>query len=244
MWLVCSLSSLMAQATGSPAACASLTRTPISVQSTWLASALRTTCSALSTTGRFISTSSPFILSTSCSTQNEISVTISWCPQHLLVRTSKNYYVKPLLLTCAWCRASNLCSWSFLTFSSFFRACFSCCKAFKSIFWLSILEKNSSTTCVRLLWWIRLYFSWKNNLIMIPQVCSCANMYLVKGIKLQIGAFCMLGKKEWMEFIVSASRHHTHELNNPLLHNQMKKGTPWCKSRVIREKLFTGFARS
>lgn len=58
---------------------------------------------------------------------------------------------------------------------------------------------------------------------MIPQVCSCANMYLVKGIKLQIGAFCMLGKKEWMEFIVSASRHHTHELNNPLLHNQMKK---------------------
>lgn len=51
-------------------------------------------------------------------------------------------------------------------------------------------------------------------------------MYLVKGIKLQIGAFCMLGKKEWMEFIVSASRHYTHELNNPSLHNQMKKGTP------------------
>lgn len=73
MWLVCSFSSLMAHATGSPASCASLTIMPISVQSTWLANALRTTCSALSTTGRFISTSSPFTLSTSCNTLEKIA---------------------------------------------------------------------------------------------------------------------------------------------------------------------------
>ena len=66
MWLVCSFSSFMAQATGSLAAWASFTIRPISVQSTWLASALRTTCSARSTMARFISTSSPFSLSTSC----------------------------------------------------------------------------------------------------------------------------------------------------------------------------------
>lgn len=78
MWLVCSFSSLMAQATGSPAAWASLTIMPISVQSTWLASALRTTCSALSTTGRLISTSSPFILSTSCNTWHKISWICIW----------------------------------------------------------------------------------------------------------------------------------------------------------------------
>lgn len=44
-------------------------------------------------------------------------------------------------------------------------------------------------------------------------------MYLVKSIKLQIRALCMLGKEEWVEFIISVSRHHkstNHTINNQL----------------------------
>lgn len=90
IWLVCSFRSLMAQATGSPAAWASLTIIPISVQSTWLASALRTTCSALSTTGKFISTSSPFIRSTSCEMWGKLCYT---CVSDVSKQTHRVYFV-------------------------------------------------------------------------------------------------------------------------------------------------------
>lgn len=48
---------------------------------------------------------------------------------------------------------------------------------------------------------------------------SHANMYLVKSIKLHIGALCMLGKEEWVEFIISVSKRHkliNHNINNYL----------------------------
>lgn len=39
-------------------------------------------------------------------------------------------------------------------------------------------------------------------------------MYLVKSIKLQIWALCMLGKEKWVEFIISVSRWHKSNVIN------------------------------
>lgn len=47
-------------------------------------------------------------------------------------------------------------------------------------------------------------------------------MYLVKSIKLQIRALCMLGKEEWVEFIISVSRYDElikHNINYQLKNN-------------------------
>lgn len=44
-------------------------------------------------------------------------------------------------------------------------------------------------------------------------------MYLVKSIELQVRALCMLGKEEWVEFIISVSRYDKlikHNMNYQL----------------------------
>lgn len=43
---------------------------------------------------------------------------------------------------------------------------------------------------------------------------SYFSIYLVKSIKLQIGAVGMLGKEEWMEFIIAVSRYHHNKLTD------------------------------
>lgn len=43
---------------------------------------------------------------------------------------------------------------------------------------------------------------------------SHANDYLIKSIKLQIGALFMLGKEEWVEFIISERIIEVNELTN------------------------------
>lgn len=140
MWFVDSFNFLIVFATGSPLRVASSTNCSISFHEIWLAKAERTTWIAWSINGWFISINRAF-----CSS-------ISW----------------------TWWRFANRFSWSFFMFASFFiasRSCshygekllyaeilllyfaqqffFTCCTAFKSSFWLSIFEKNSSTAWLK-----------------------------------------------------------------------------------------------
>lgn len=199
IWLVCSFRSLMAQATGSPAACASLTIMPISVQSTWLANALRTTCSALSTTGRLISTSSPFIRSTSYNTPDKISC-------HYLVKCLR--HTKPKVACDAdLCLVQGLQSLPVVPLNIF--------QLLHGLFLLMQgLHVNLLTLHLRkeLIHCLSERITQNSYHILAKSVNLLKkylpHIYLVKTIKFQIGVLCMLGKKEWMEFIISVSRHH------------------------------------
>lgn len=66
-------------------------------------------------------------------------------------------------------------------------------------------------------------------------------MYLVERIKLQTRALCMLGKEEWVEFIIAAGGHH--KWFNQNINDQFFVVFSIVK-QDIREQFFTGFARS
>lgn len=66
-------------------------------------------------------------------------------------------------------------------------------------------------------------------------------MYLVKSIKLQIWALCMLGKEKWVEFIISVSRWHKSNAINR--NNRFLSQDTLTPGRDIREEFFTGFSR-